>query len=107
MFGCANYQTKDFYAVSHGRVTILEPIYKKNKFISLFIVACLNKKIKVLCSYNNMCSMRLLQKESIKLPAVHNHEKEEYKPDWEYMENFIINLQEDIKNQLRRLRQDE
>lgn len=105
MFGCANYQTKDFYAVSHGRVTILEPLYKKNKFISLFIVTCLNKKFKALCSYSNMCSMRLLQKENILLPAIYNDKKEKYEPDWEYMENFTINLQESVKDQLRRLKQ--
>lgn len=104
MFGCANYQTEDFYAVSHGRITILEPLYNKNNFISLFIVACLNKKFKILCSYNNMCSMKFLQRENIALPAIYNHKKEEYEPDWEYMENFITSLQENIKNQLRRLK---
>lgn len=103
MFGSANYQNNEFYAVSHGRVTILKPLYNKNSFISLFIVSCLNKKFKFLCSYNNMCTMTLLKKESIPLPAVYNEEKHEYEPDFEHMEEVIKKLMCENKRKLNLL----
>lgn len=103
MFGSANYQNSEFYAVSHGRISILKPLYSKNNFVSLFIVSCLNKKFKSLCSYNNMCSMTLLKKESILLPAIYNYKKNEYEPDFKYMEEFIEELVFENKKRLELL----
>lgn len=103
MFGSSNYQNEDFYAVSHGRVTILKPKFKKDKLTALFIVACLDKKFKSISSYKNMCTMTRLKKEKIKLPAIYNEGKDEYEPDWEYMESYVRNLQEINRNKLELL----
>lgn len=85
-------------------VKVLSPKFGNNINTALFIITSWSKAIPDL-GYSRHWS--IAKNIKILLPAVYNHEKEEYKPDWEYMENFIINLQEDIKNQLRRLRQDE
>lgn len=103
MFGSSNYQNEDFYAVSHGRVTILKPKFKKNKLTALFIVACLDKKFKSISSYKNMCTMTRLKKEKIKLPALYNEEKNEHEPDWEYMETYVRNIQEINRKKLELL----
>lgn len=107
MFGAANYQKDDFYAVSHGRVTILKPKKKLKESALLFVSACLNKKFKNMCSYQNMCSMKLLLRENIKLPAIYNEKEKKYEPDWTYMEEFIEKRQEKIIEKLQELKSSE
>lgn len=98
MFGVSNYQNKDYFAVSHGRVTILNPKYDMSEDGLKFISICLTKKFSTLCSYNQMCSMTLLKKEFILLPVKNNE------PDWDYMENYINKKQKEVKEKLELLR---
>lgn len=44
MFGNPFYQEDDFYAVSHGRVNILEPKFELNRPIGLFISSIIKKE---------------------------------------------------------------
>lgn len=57
-----------------------------NKYIGLFIVHCL-KKLSVNLSYGNQMSMNDLKQKKITLPKLPNGS-----PNWEYMEQYIINL---------------
>lgn len=98
MFGYANYQEKDFYAVSHGRVTILKSKEKIQDGAFKFITVCLTRKFSKMCSYENMCSVTLLRQSTILLPTKNNQ------PDWEYMENYITQKQAEVQEKLRGLR---
>lgn len=72
---------------------------------SLFFKTVLQKTLTNKYGFNDGLTGERLKAEKILLPATYNNEKEEYEPDWEYMDNFIINLQEGVKDQLRRLKQ--
>lgn len=77
----------------------------ESKECLIFLSTIMQKEIKAKYGYENKATWGKVAKEKILLPAIYNSEKEEYKPDWEYMENFITNLQKETKNQLRRLKQ--
>lgn len=83
-------------------VKVLSPKFGNNINTALFIITSWSKAIPDL-GYSRHWS--IAKNIKILLPAIYNSEKEEYKPDWEYMENFITNLQKETKNQLRRLKQ--
>lgn len=92
MFGQAFYQPNAFYAVSHGRINILKPLFELNENRGLFIATVLTKKLSSKYAMVDMCSQKALQSETIKLPS-----KEKTKEiDFEYIEEFIKN--EKIKN---------
>ena len=85
-------------------VKVLSPKFGNNINTALFIITSWSKAIPDL-GYSRHWS--IAKNIRILLPAIYNSEKEEYKPDWEYMESFTTNIQRDVKNQLRRLRQNE
>ena len=91
MFGKAFYHDKPFYAVSHGRVNILLPINNINKYHGLFMVTAL-KNLTEKYSFSGMCTSKKIEKEEILLPAITN-EDETYSPDWNYMEDYIKNIE--------------
>lgn len=91
MFGQSFYHDYDYYAVSHGRVNILYPNFKANKFILLFCVDSINKSTCNIFSYNRMCSSTRLSKLNILLP-IDNFGK----PNWQFMEDYIKQEQKDI-----------
>lgn len=95
------YQEDNFCASVN--IIVLRPRFKMTKNNLLFIATVLSKKHEAY-SYNDKISKDLLMKDRIKLPAKFNQEKEKYEPDWEYMAKFITNLQENVKDQLRRLK---
>lgn len=85
----------------------------KNKYIKgesegclIFISTVMEKEIKAKYGYENKATWGKIAKEKIKLPAIYNQEKDEYEPDWEYMENFIKERQDIIKKQFRRIKND-
>lgn len=82
-------------------VKVLSPKFGNNINIALFIITSWSKAIPNL-GYSRHWS--IAKDIKILLPAIYNDEKEEYEPDWEYMDNFITNLQENVKDQLRRLK---
>lgn len=85
MFGKAYYQEKEFFAVSHGRITMLTPRFKMSKYVALFIVSVLDKILnEKYAPYGVMCTKTALLSSDIYLPAL-----TEDTPDWEYMENYI------------------
>lgn len=80
--------------------------YKKGerKECLIFIATVMEKSIKMKYGYENKATWSKVSKENIKLPSIYNQETNEYEPDWEYMEDFITNQQEKIKNQLKELK---
>lgn len=103
MFGNPFYQDDDFYAVSHGRVNILEPKFELNKPIGLFISSII-KKEQYKFSYGRAVYSTEASNMIIELPVQHNddgtpcidvnrtYSDEGYIPDWTFMENYIISL---------------
>lgn len=103
MFGNVYYQEENFYAVSHGRVNILEPVFDMTKYIGLFIVSIINKE-KFKYSYGRAVYSNVLCNVIIKLPIQHNadgttyidpdctYSEEGYVPDWKFMEDYIKSL---------------
>lgn len=103
MFCNAFYQSKEYYAVSHGRVNILKPKFPFNKYIGMF-VATLIKKEQYKYSYGRAVYSTVAANMEIKLPIVlnddnkpviddnHTFSDEGYLPDWEWMENYIKSL---------------
>jgi hypothetical protein len=95
MFGKCFYQPKPFYAVSHGRVNILEPKFKLNIYVGFFIAAILNKTLENRYSFNKMCSQTALKAENIQLPL-----NEFDKPNFSLMENFIKDIERNSAQKL-------
>lgn len=58
MFGKAYYQDTAFYAVSHGRVNILMPLFELNRNIGLFICSVLDKRLVEIYSLMVKCVIR-------------------------------------------------
>jgi hypothetical protein len=90
MFGKAYLQLEDFYAVSHGRVTMLIPKLEvmKNNFIGHFLAAVIGKHFGKFSSYDNMCCKRVIYGEEIMLPVNDNDE-----PDWDFMRSKMEGYQ--------------
>jgi len=90
--GFSFYQSKGFIGRG-GAGSAIKILYsdKLNEKIALFICAILQK---TLCKYdfNTMLSGAKLKKEFIYLPV-----KKDGKPDFEFMEDYIENLQNDLK----------
>lgn len=103
MFGNPFYQEDDFYAVSHGRVNILEPKFKLNTPIGLFIASII-KKEQYKFSYGRAVYSTEASNMIIELPVQHNddgtpyidvnrtYSDDGYIPNWIWMENYIKSL---------------
>lgn len=83
MFGNAFYQNEPFYAVSHGRVNILNPKFNLTKYIGMFICALI-KQEQYKYSYGRAVYSGVAENMEIKLPVDSNGD-----PDWEFMEDYI------------------
>ncbi len=94
MFGKSYFQDKPFYAVSHGRVNILLPLFRINSYIAKFLVSVLDASFLSKYSFSGMCCQKELQKEKILLPAKGDE------PDWHYMEMYMRGVEAIVKNKL-------
>lgn len=90
MFCNAFYQEKNFYAVSHGRVNILIPLFDMTVQTGLFIATVINQE-QFKFSYGRAVYSDEIARMQIKLPAVLN-KSEEYVPDWKFMDDYIKSL---------------
>lgn len=103
MFGNPFYQKDDFYAVSHGRVNILNPKFELNKNIGIFISSVI-KKEQYKFSYgravysteaSNMVIELPIQRNPDGMPYIdetYEYSENGYVPDWKFMENYIKSL---------------
>ena len=86
MFGFAFYRQFKYKMVTHARVFSLKPKFKITENQGLFLTNSfhfINKKF----GYENMCSWAKIKEEKIQLPIKNG------KIDFEFMENFIAELQ--------------
>lgn len=83
MFGNAFYQNEPFFAVSHGRVNILNPKFNLTKNIGLF-VSTIIKQEQYKFSYGRAVYSGVAENMSIVLPV-----NSDGNPDWQFMENYI------------------
>lgn len=86
MFCHANYQGIPYYAVGHGRVNILFPMFDLNKYIGIFICTLINREV-YRFSYGRAVYSTVAEKMRIKLPTTPSGE-----PDWQFMEDYIKSL---------------
>ena len=84
MFGKVFVQTKDFCAVSHGRVNILIPKYTLSLPTLFFIASVLQREIKDKFDFANMCTSKKISKQNLLLPIIFSGS-----PDWQYMEDYM------------------
>ena len=104
MFCNAYYQDESFYAVSHGRVNILQPKFNLNSRIGLFISTIINNE-KYKYSYGRALYSNVVSSMVIKLPTQidkangkyiidenRTYSDEGYIPDWQFMEDYIKSL---------------
>ena len=97
MFGKAFYQPEPFYAVGHGRVNMLTKDVPYNKYISLFIVKCIEVVTKKY-EFNDMCNSSVLSKIKILLPVTTTME-----PDWIYMNSYMMGVEERAQKNIQAL----
>lgn len=86
MFGYAFYRQFRYKIVTHARVFSLQPKFKIDKRLGLFItsgLSFLSKKF----GYENMCSWEKIKSEKIQLPV------KDDKIDFEFIDNFIAELE--------------
>lgn len=77
------------------KVHCLKPIdVKLNKYLGLYLSTIIRNTISNI-SYSDQISSTSLVKMKIKLPVTHLG-----KPDWKYMENYIINLESNVEMML-------
>lgn len=89
VLGSCFYQEKNFTASDH--VEILRPKYKNfNKNIGLFVKTIISKTTKNIYNYTNKFNQTKIKNTKIFLPSKNNE------PDWQYMDNFIRNIKENI-----------
>ena len=100
MFGQCFWQDEPFAAVSHGRVNILK--FKETIGIDAgkAFAAILNARLSGKYSFENMCNQKRLSSEKILLPAVSVDE-----PDWDYMEQYMAQVMDDMKSVAEELHQ--
>ena len=84
MFGKAFYQPEHFYAVSHGRINILQPKVEFSSIVGTFLNACLSGVLESKYDYATMCTQKKLATESISLPVTSDGT-----PDWAWMEQYM------------------
>ncbi len=83
MFGNAFYQNEPFYAVSHGRVNILNPKFDLTRNIGLFISAII-KQEQYKFSYGRAVYSGVAENMDIVLPVDANNN-----PNWQFMEDYM------------------
>ena len=103
MFGKCYYQQEDFYAVSHGRVNILEPKFNLNIHNGLFIANIVNQE-QYRFSYGRAVYSSVAENIKIQLPVLHNdigkpiidnsfqYNENGYIPDFKFMTEYIKSL---------------
>ena len=84
MFGKAFYQPERFYAVSHGRINILQPKIEFSSIVGTFLTTCLSRVLESKYDYATMCTQKKLATEAISLPVTSDGT-----PDWAWMEQYM------------------
>lgn len=92
MFGSVYYRDFNYKLVTHARIFTLEGNFSKN--VMLYIASCL-KKLKLIFSYNNMCSWKKIQDYEILLPS-----SDGINPNYQFMDSLISELEQERISEL-------
>lgn len=99
-------QTEDFAGYSH--IQCLNPLKyeeKWNETTLMFFLTVFRAKAKTMnYDYSNKFTRESSNNLIVPLPAIYNEDKDEYEPDWEYMENYIEERKRIIEEKLRSLK---
>lgn len=90
MFGNAYYQEEDFFVTAHGHVNVLLPKHALNVYTGTFLASTIRAMFLDKYGFNEMCTLKVLKAESIKLPITGANE-----PDWQYMENYMKGIMDE------------
>lgn len=74
--------------------------YEVSLFGYFFLATILEERLINKYGFNEKATWSKVKKEIIPLPAIYNPEKEDYDPDWNYMEEFIKELKNKNKEKL-------
>lgn len=77
--------------------------YEVGLFGYFFLATILEERLINKYGFNEKATWNKVKKEIVPLPAKFNQEKNEYEPDWEYMEEFIKELKEENEAKLAAL----
>ena len=89
----AQYRKEDYYASQNMFKLTLKEDNKTSKH-KLFLVSVLDKKLVKYTGYSHYPTLQSIKIEKIKLPTKNNQ------PDWEYMENYITEIENKYINKL-------
>ena len=84
----AFYQMTKFWATDD--VNVLYPKFALNRYIAMFLITLIHRE-KYRFNYGRKWDKELMESSLIKLPAV-KIAPNEYKPDWQFMEDYIKSL---------------
>ena len=101
MFGKVFVQTKDFCAVSHGRVNILIPKYTLSLPTLIFIASVLQREIKDKFDFANMCTSKKISKQNLLLPIFFIGS-----PDWQFMEDYMKEITKLAAKRVEKLKEE-
>jgi hypothetical protein len=62
----------------------------------LFLQTIINKTNDGVYHYGHKANQKRIRETIIKLPSIFNDKTNEYEPDWNYMENYIISIEKTI-----------
>nr|MBQ6242347.1 restriction endonuclease subunit S [Lachnospiraceae bacterium] len=96
MFGNAYYQEKKYFVTAHGHVNVLLPKITLNRNIGMFIATAIRAMFLAKYGFSDMCTQKVLKKESVKLPVTRDDQ-----PDWDYMDRYMSKVIEDSSGRLR------
>lgn len=92
-------QNKPF-AIIQDAYALKAKDYKVSLFGYFFLATILEERLINKYGFNEKATWSKVKKEIIPLPAIYNPEKEDYDPDWNYMEEFIKELKNKNKEKL-------
>ena len=98
MFGNAYYQEEDFYVTAHGHVNVLLPKKNLNLYTGTFIASAIRTMFFDRYGFSEMCTLKMLKSEKIKLPIQHTGE-----PDWQRMEDYMRKIMGESAQALQNL----
>ncbi len=82
---------------------LIKPIKSINKNVLFFLSTIINANIQHLFAYENKAIWEKVKKISIKLPSILNETTNEFEPDWQYMEDYITELEKDLNVKKQKL----
>jgi type I restriction-modification system DNA methylase subunit len=98
--GTCFYQNNNFSASDHVELCIpySNSFNEKN---GLFFQIIINKTNYEKYNYGFKCNQQRIKQTIIKLPSILNEETKEYEPNWQYMEDYITNLENELNGYLK------